>query len=105
MDHNLLRLFLCVLLPGVLSAGVSLLNQRSSFGRLPYAVRQITIGVCFGGLAVLFTEFGINIGSATINVRDAAPLCAGLLFGGPAGIIAGVIGGVERWFAALWGAG
>ena len=94
MDHNLLRLFLCVLLPGVLSAGVSLLNQRSSFGRLPYAVRQITIGVCFGGLAVLFTEFGINIGSATINVRDAAPLCAGLLFGGPAGIIAGVIGAV-----------
>lgn len=38
-------------------------------------------------------------------MRDSAPLCAGLIFGGPAGIIAGIIGGVERWFAVLWGAG
>ena len=40
-----------------------------------------------------------------INARDASPLCAGLLFGAPAGIIAGVIGGVERWLAAYRGAG
>ena len=40
-----------------------------------------------------------------MNVRDAAPLCAGLIFGAPAGIISGVIGGVERYMAAAWGAG
>lgn len=59
----------------------------------------------FGAIAVYGTEAGIVTHDATMNVRDAAPLTAGLFFGGPAGIIAGVIGGVERWFAALWGAG
>jgi len=46
-----------------------------------------------------------TVNGATLNFRDAAPLCAGLLFGAPAGIIAGVIGGVERFFAVYWGAG
>ena len=39
------------------------------------------------------TEFGIPINDAQVNCRDAAVLSAGLLFGGPAGIIAGLIGG------------
>ena len=47
-------------------------------------------------LSVCGTEFGVNIGGAILNVRDTAPLCAGLIFGGPAGIIAGIAGGVER---------
>ena len=42
---------------------------------------------------------------AIINVRDAAPICAGLIFSAPSGIIAGLIGGVERFFAVAWGAG
>lgn len=50
------------------------------------------------------SEFGVPIDGAIINVRDAAPLCAGLIFGPTAGILAGVIGGLERWFAVLWGA-
>ena len=40
-----------------------------------------------------------------MNVRDAAPLCAGLLFGGPAGLIAGTIGGIYRWLCVCWGGG
>ena len=40
-----------------------------------------------------------------LNVRDAAPLCAGLLFGGPAGLIAGTIGGIYRWLCVCWGGG
>lgn len=40
-----------------------------------------------------------------MNVRDAAPLCAGLLFGGPAGLIAGTIGGIYRWLCVYWGGG
>ena len=31
-------------------------------------------------------------------MRDAAPLCAGLFFGGPAGILTGIIGGIYRYF-------
>ena len=37
---------------------------------------------------------------AVVNVRDAAPLTAGLIFGGPAGIIAGFIGGL-LWMKKL----
>lgn len=73
--------------------------------KIPYAVRQLIIGILFGILAITGTEFGIKIDGAIINARDASLICAGLLFGAPAGIIAGVIGGAERWFAVLWGAG
>lgn len=38
-----------------------------------------------------------------MNVRDAAPLCAVLIFGGSAGIIAGVIGGLYRYISAFFG--
>ena len=66
---------------------------------------QVVCGVIFGGLAILGTEWGIPFNGAQANCRDAAVLVAGLLFGGPAGIIAGVIGAVERWIAVAWGIG
>ena len=100
-----LLLFLISLLPVALSALIYLVGRTKAAERIPYAVRQIIIGVFFGGLAIIGTEFGIRIDGAVINARDASPVCAGLLFGAPAGILAGVIGGVERWFAVLWGAG
>lgn len=82
-----------------------LLNKKTKFGNLNYWVKQIILGVVFGALAVFGTECGVNLDIIVVNVRDAAPLCAGLLFGGPAGIIAGLIGGIERYAAVLWGAG
>lgn len=93
------------LMPVVLSTLIYLAERTKATGKIPYAVRQSIIGLLFGGLAILGTEFGIKTDGAIINARDASPICAGLLFGAPAGIIAGVIGGVERWFAVLWGAG
>lgn len=93
------------LLPVILSALIYLAERTKAISKIPYAVRQIIIGILFGGLAILGTEFGVKTDGAIINARDASPICAGLLFGAPAGIIAGVIGGVERWFAVLWGAG
>jgi len=94
---------------GAFPIGISvvlyILDRRTAFGRLNYKAKQAIFGVVFGILAVLATEFGVNIGGAIINVRDSAPICAGLIFGGPAGIIAGIIGGVERWFSPLWGGG
>lgn len=98
-------LFLIALLPVALSALVYLVGRTKIVGRMPYLAKQIIIGILFGGMAVLGTEFGVKIDGAVINARDASPICAGLFFGAPAGIIAGVIGGVERWFAVLWGAG
>lgn len=98
-------LFLISLLPVALSVLIYLAGRTKAARRIPYAVRQILIGILFGGLAVVGTECGIGIDGAVINARDASPVCAGLLFGAPAGIIAGVIGGAERWFAVFWGAG
>ncbi|MDD5952366.1 MAG: SpoIIE family protein phosphatase [Oscillospiraceae bacterium] len=91
--------------PILLSAGLFLLDRRTRFGKLHYIKKQIIYGLLFGALAVCGTEFGIDTGGAIINVRDAAPLCAGLFFGAPSGVIAGVIGGVERYLAVFWGAG
>ncbi len=82
-----------------------LLKRKTKFGNLKKLHEQIIIGVIFGGLAIMGTEFGVSVEDATANVRDAAPLCAGLLFGAPAGIVAGVIGGVERFVATYWGRG
>ncbi|MDO4806141.1 MAG: SpoIIE family protein phosphatase [Coriobacteriales bacterium] len=93
------------LLPVVVTVVMHLLQHRTVFGQQPFFVQQIVIGLAFGGVAIFGTEFGIPALDATMNVRDAAPLAAGLVFGWPAGVLAGVIGGVERWFAALWGKG
>ena len=93
------------LIPVAASVVLFILDTKTPFKKLPHMVKQIIFGVIFGAIAIVGTEWGIPIDGAVVNVRDAAPLCAGLLFGGHAGIIAGVIGGVERWFAVYWGVG
>lgn len=100
-----LQLIATAALPILASVILYILDKRTAFGRIKYLPKQIIFGVAFGALAVCANEFGVDIGGAIINVRDSAPICAGLIFGSPAGVIAGVIGGVERWFAVLWGAG
>ncbi len=96
-------LIIASLLPMVACIGFYLLEKKTPFGKLRYFVRQIIIGVVFGGITIMATEvFSTNIGTALINARDAAPLTAGLLLGGPAGIIAGVLGGAERALCVLW---
>lgn len=100
-----LWLSLIALFPVVLSALIYLTERTKAASKMSYIARQLITGIMFGGLAILGTEFGIKIDGAIINARDASPICAGLLFGAPAGIIAGIIGGVERWLAVIWGAG
>ena len=100
-----LKLLGIAMIPVVLSVFFRLLEDRTGFAKLGYAARQIIIGVVFGAAAVFGTEYGVEFHGALVNARDAAPLCAGLIFGGPAGIIAGCIGGIERWFAVYWGIG
>jgi len=100
-----LYLTLAALIPVIASLLFYYADKKTSFGKISYLLKQIIIGVVFGGIAVVGTEWGIKLNGFVINCRDAAPIAAGLIFGGPAGIIAGIIGGVERWFAVLWGAG
>lgn len=100
-----IKLLIPALCNAVLAVFLYLLEKKTPFGRLNRNIKQAVIGILFGALASFSTEYGVDVGGAIMNVRDASALCAGLIFGAPAGIIAGVIGGVYRWFAVLWGAG
>lgn len=71
---------------------------RSNVHNSRYYIYQLLIGVAFGLVSMSCNFWNIRIGDAIINVRDASPITAGLLFGGPAGIIAGLIGGISRYF-------
>lgn len=98
-------LFLYSLIPAITSLILFIVKSRINYFKKHDNIFQIICGIIFGGLAILGTERGVDIGGAVANVRDAAPLCAGLIFGPHAGVIAGIIGGVERWFAVAWGVG
>ena len=90
----------------ILAILLYILDKKTAFSKTPHKVKQIIIGVLFGLMAIFATTSlgGFNLGDGTImNVRDAAPLCAGLIFGAPAGIIAGLIGGIYRFVAVYFG--
>ncbi len=101
----MLYLIIATLIPALLTFIFIKLSKNEKIQKMPYWLKQVIIGLIFGGYAVFCTECGIDINGAVINVRDSAPMAAGLIFGGPAGIIAGLIGGVERWFSVYWGGG
>ena len=102
---NYVFLITACILPAVVSAILKSAPVSARLERMTNAKRHFTIGAIFGIVAIIATETGSNVGDAILNVRDAAPLCAGLLFSAPAGIIAGLIGGIERYMAPLWGGG
>lgn len=101
----IIKLIISSILPIIFSVIFYQAEKKTSFRKITYWQKQLIIGIVFGLLAVISTHLGIETEGAVINVRDAAPLSAGLIFGGPAGIIAGLIGGVERFFASFWGIG
>ena len=75
-------------------------------GRPITASGRIAIGLLYGLCAVLSTHFGVDYSHMMLNVRDMGPLSAGLFFDPVAGIIAGLVGGVERYVAGrFWGVG
>ena len=100
-----MELIFPILLNCIIVIGVYLIDKYTPAKKLPYIAKQIIIGVIFGGVSAFASSYGVEWLGAIVNVRDAAPLSAGLIFGAPAGIIAGLIGGIYRWFSVLWGAG
>lgn len=100
-----IKVSIVALLAVFASYAVFMLDKKGFFKSFSYRGRQIFIGIIFGIFSCMGTEFGVPFDGFILNARDTAPICAGLLFGGPAGIIAGIIGGVERWFAVYWGSG
>lgn len=63
---------------------------------------KIAIGALYGILSIFSTHFGVNYGDMVINVRDLGPMAAGLFFHPVSGIIAGLIGGIERYIAGTY---
>ena len=106
MDIAIVAQFaLATLMPVAACVILALLRKRTSVAHISERSWQVVVGIVFGLIAIYGTEAGVPLNGAMMNVRDAAPLAAGLFFGGPAGIIAGLIGGIERWLAVMWGVG
>ena len=93
------------ILPVLVSIFLHLIFKSKFFDDSSKLKKEIVAGTIFGLLAIYGTEKGIPFNGAVINARDAAPLCAALIFGSKAGMIAGLIGGIERWFTVYWGVG
>lgn len=102
---TVIKLIISSIMPIIFSVIFYRADKKTTFGKMSYWQKQFIIGVVFGFLAIISTHLGIEIDGAAINVRDASPLSAGLIFGAPAGIISGLIGGVERYFASFFGVG
>ena len=100
-----MRLIIPILLNCILVFAVYLTDKHSPAKKLPYMAKQVIIGLLFGVVSAFASSYGVQWLGTTVNVRDAAPLSAGLIFGAPAGIISGLIGGLYRWFSVYWGGG
>jgi sigma-B regulation protein RsbU (phosphoserine phosphatase) len=59
---------------------------------------QLILAVIFGALAVYGTYSGVQTSGAIANIRNLGPMIAGFLGGPWAGLGAGLIGGVHRYF-------
>ena len=100
-----MRLIIPILLNCILVLAVYLVDKYTPTKKLPYMTKQVLIGLLFGCVSAFASSYGVQWLGTTVNVRDAAPLSAGLVFGAPAGIISGLIGGLYRWFSVYWGGG
>ena len=69
--------------------------------KMTWGIRAF-IGIVYGLLAVFSTHVGVDYIHMMLNVRDIGPLAAGLFFDPISGIIAGLIGGIERFIAGTY---
>ena len=100
-----MRLIIPVLLNCFLVVSIYLIDKHTPAKKLPHMAKQVIIGILFGCVSAFASSYGVQWLGTVVNVRDAAPLSAGLIFGAPAGIISGLLGGLYRWFSVYWGGG
>lgn len=62
----------------------------------------IFIGLIYGMCSIMSTHYAVDFGDMLLNLRDVAPLAAGLFFHPAAGVIAGLIGGIERYIVGTY---
>ena len=85
-----MKLMIPIFLNCALVLGIYLGDKYTNAKKLPYMTKQIIIGILFGCVSAFASDYGVEWLGTTVNVRDAAPLSAGLIFGAPAGIGAAV---------------
>jgi sigma-B regulation protein RsbU (phosphoserine phosphatase) len=81
---------------------IYLLSRTSLFSSIvswnPDTRTRIIFIIIFGALAVYGTYSGVKTTGAIANIRNLAPMIAGLIGGPWVGLGAGLIGGVHRYF-------
>ena len=75
-------------------------NYWSKLKRRP--LHKIAVGIIFGICSIMSTHLGVDYKNMILNVRDLGPLISGLFFDPASGIVAGLIGGVERYIAGTY---
>ena len=93
-----MRLAIPVFINCLLVFAVYVADKYTAVKKLPNMAKQVIAGLLFGAVSIFASDFGVDLLGTTVNVRDAAPLSAGLIFGAPAGIISGLLGGLYRFF-------
>ncbi|ONI38016.1 hypothetical protein AN639_05925 [Candidatus Epulonipiscium fishelsonii] len=99
---EILKLIITLVVPIIVSI---ILYKFVPFKNFKPMYEQIIIGLIFGIMVMLDNFFSVYIQGILINVSTSIVLCAGLIFGAPAGIIAGIIGGVHRCLTFSQGVG
>lgn len=86
----------------LLYVGVTFMLWKNLRGRKLEVDENIAVGLLYGILSIFSTHFGVDYGEMLLNVRDLGPMTAGLFFSPVSGIIAGIIGGAERFVAGYY---
>ena len=102
MSSMLLKMSVLTLCICLITVAIKVFDDKVMKRKFSPFARSITIGVLYGALAMLSTHKGINYGSMVLNVRDLAPLSAGVFFDPLAGIFAGTIGAIDRYVAGTY---
>ena len=63
---------------------------------------KVILGIIYGGCSMLSTHIAVDYGYMLLNLRDVAPLAAGLIFDPLSGVIAGLMGGIERYLVGTY---
>lgn len=97
--------YLSVFLPAVVSAILLGLKRIKKIDGISYKHKQLIIGIIFGLIGIICTIWGLPRDGYIINCRDASIITASFIFGGPAGLIAGVIAAIYRFLSSNLQAG
>ncbi len=97
MFNDLLSMILKMSIATLLYVGLTALVFRFWQKKQKTTLLKVGVGLVYGLCSIASNHLSIDYGSMLINVRDIGPLAAGLFFSPLSGILAGLIGGIERY--------